>query len=164
MSASGRRHEPLERPKSGALPSKLVGKVNGSFPGVAAQNLPFRSHPVDFSRLGDRRRKAKIDFRERRGRTRPSPCIAWSASSPGGDVAGEQLVLRQQRGIFERLEVGSGTRVVQNRWAPALREFGSVMQRISSAVVCPAVDAAFSSAAGLKGFRQDRAPNRLDGL
>ncbi len=48
--------------------------------------------------------------------------------------------------------------------APALRENGFVMQRVSSAVVCPAFDAALLSTAGLEGFRQDRAPNRLDGL
>lgn len=48
--------------------------------------------------------------------------------------------------------------------APALRENGFAIQRISSAVVCPAFDAAFLSTAGLEGFRQDRAPNRLDGL
>ena len=48
--------------------------------------------------------------------------------------------------------------------APALRENGFVMQRTSSAVVCPAFNAALFSTAGLEGFRQNRAPNRLDGL
>lgn len=35
--------------------------------------------------------------------------------------------------------------------APALREFGSVVQRISSAVVCPAFDAAIFRLLALKG-------------
>ncbi|GAC1045967.1 hypothetical protein thsrh120_59720 [Rhizobium sp. No.120] len=48
--------------------------------------------------------------------------------------------------------------------APALREIGFAMQRISSAVVCPAFDAAIYRLLALKGSARIVPPNRLDGL
>lgn len=45
MSGFGQREISRQRPTSGALPPTLVDHAKGSFPGAAAQNLPFRFPP-----------------------------------------------------------------------------------------------------------------------